>query len=369
MDAVLGLLLRPQKQRKALSPKRILLSNIAHLGDVIVATSVLPALKSAYPDAEIGFLIGSWCLPLMQGHPLVSQCHILDHWMHNRTALSRREKWRIYRRTRAAALTEIKSARYDLAIDLYSGLPNTLPLLWQTKIPTRAGYSSAGFGPLATHCLDLTESRQHMSERHRELLRLLGVAETDLTKMAPVLPPVPTKALEELREELNTLGLHFGEYVVFHPGASAAFREWPEERWRELAVRLTNAGHSIVFTGNRPQESALIERIREGLPRCVSLCGKLSWPMFVGAIQEARFIVCVDTSAGHVAGALGKPSAVIIPGLMPYLWRPLGPSSRMLMAPVPCSPCHLNNGCAGMECIQNLSLEQVYQACLQETPC
>jgi len=53
------------------TPRRILVANTAHLGDLVLATSVLPALKSAHPEAEIGFLCGGWNQPLAEGHPLV----------------------------------------------------------------------------------------------------------------------------------------------------------------------------------------------------------------------------------------------------------------------------------------------------------
>jgi len=364
LDATLRLLVRARPvSGPVAAPRRILISNIAHLGDVIVATSVLPALHAAYPQAEFGFLIGSWSLPVLEGHPLVTRRHVFDHWMQSRASAPRREKWRVHRRTRAPALREIRAVGYDLAIDLYWNMPNTLPLLWQARIPVRVGYGSAGFGPLATHCLELSEARDHVLERHRVLLGLLLVDAHCLSLMRPTLPPASSQTLADVTARLREMGVNQENYVVFHPGASARFKEWPEQKWRALALGLTGAGCDIVFTGHGASEEAMIQRIIRGVPGCASLCGRISWQGVVGVIQQARLLACVDTVAGHIAGAVGTPSAVLTAGPSPYLWKPTGAPSRVLMAPVPCAPCHRNYGCTGMECLRDLDVEQALDAC------
>jgi len=365
LDAVLRLIYRHRVPPTIPADvRRILISNIAHLGDIIVATSVLPALQDRFPGVEFGFLVGSWCVPILEGHPLVARCHVLDHWMHTRAKVPFREKWRIYQRTRTKALREIKAVKYDLAIDLYWNMPNTLPFLKQTGIPIRAGYGSAGFGPLATHCLELSESRDHISERHRKLLALLSVENHSLSLMQPVLSPVSAEMQGQMAERLRKFGIKLRNYIVFHPGASTPLKEWPEERWRALAIHFTKAGHNIIFTGHGVVEEAMITRVMASLPGCVNLCGRLKWSSFVCIIQEAQLLVSVDTVAGHIAGAVGTPSQVLTIGRNPYLWKPMGGRSQMLMAPVPCAPCHRNYGCAGMECMRDVTVEHVIQACL-----
>lgn len=366
LDAGLRLLYRRQLLTAApANVRRILISNIAHLGDIIVATSVLPALQDRFPGVEFGFLVGSWCVPILEGHPLVARCHVLDHWMHTRAKVPFREKWRIYRRTRTKALREIKAVKYDLAIDLYWNMPNTLPFLKQTGIPIRAGYGSAGFGPLATHCLELSESRNSVSERHEQLLSLLGVEPQSLARMKPSLAPVSPEARQDLAQHFKEAGIDLNNYLVFHPGAADTFREWPEDKWRALSVALTALGHHVIFTGYSKRESEMIARICSGLPGTLNLSGRLPWVSFVAVIAQARLTVCVDTVAGHIAGAVGTPSAVITAGRYPYLWKPIGAACDVLMAEVPCAPCHRNYGCEGMECMQDLEAERVHRTCLK----
>ena len=85
LDYLLGRMCRRPAPPAPGAPRRILLANGAHLGDVLLSTAVLPAIKTAFPDAEIGFLIGSWSREVLADHPLVARLHFVDHWKLNRS--------------------------------------------------------------------------------------------------------------------------------------------------------------------------------------------------------------------------------------------------------------------------------------------
>ena len=328
----------------------------------MVATAILPVLKSAFPDCKIGFLIGSWARPVLDDHPLVDHIHVLDHWAANRAAVPRRDKQKRYFQTRRRALREVRALAYDAAIDLCWNFPNTLPFLWQARIPVRIGYRSGGAGPLATHALDFDERELHVLERHLALVRRLPVREEDLAKAAPVLAPVSGADSVAWQGEMLANGLTRGGYAVLHVGAGGNLKAWPAAKWRLLAQKWLDVGTPLVFTGAGGKDAALIAEIMTGLNGGVNMCDRLSWGGLVAAITQAGMVVCVDTVAGHVAGAVGTPCAVITTGQSPYLWHPLGANHRVLTHSVPCAPCHRGLGCAGMECIRSLEVEQVYQA-------
>jgi ADP-heptose:LPS heptosyltransferase len=343
-------------------PKRLLIANTAHLGDLVVATALLPVLKSAFPECKIGFLIGSWARCVLEGHPLVGDIHILDQWASNRAAVPRRDKRRRYFRTRREALREVKAAGYDTAIDLSWSFPNTLPFLWQAQIPVRIGYHSGGGGPLATHSLDFDARDLHVSERHLALVRLLPVGEKDLAKFTPNLAPIRAVDQVDWERKMQAAGLARGDYAVFHAGAGGSLKVWPAAKWRLLTQRWLEAGSTVVFTGFGEKDSALIDEITAGLSGCVNMCGQLGWGGLVAAITQARLVICVDTVAGHIAGAAGTPCAVIMTGQNPCLWHPLGQSHQVVTHSVPCAPCHRGLGCAEMECIRGVEIEQVISA-------
>jgi ADP-heptose:LPS heptosyltransferase len=344
-------------------PRRILLANGAHLGDVLLSLGVLAPLRSAYPRARIGFLIGSWARPLLRDHPLVDWVHVVDHWKLNRAPLPLWHKLAHHHRTRRMALREIRDNHYDVAIDLYSYFPNTIPLLWQAGIPVRIGYTSGGFGPLLTHRLAWTHQQRHITDYQADLLRLLGLTDKHLACQHVILSPGDSQLPRRVREELRRHALPPDDFIIFHMGTGALLKEWPEGNWRQLATRAVNAGRTLVFTGSTAQERSNCDQVVAGLGRCLNLCGRLSWQEFVATVRAARVLVGVDSVAGHVAAAVGTPCVVVYSGITdPAQWGPRGTASKVLSHHVPCAPCYLSRGCAGMECVRLVSVDEVHAA-------
>jgi ADP-heptose:LPS heptosyltransferase len=338
-------------------PRRILLANGAHLGDVLLSLAVLPVLRSNWPRARIGFVIGSWARPVVDDHPLVDWVHVVDHWKLNRAPLPFWQKVRHHQHTRRRALGEIRRRRYDVSIDLYYYFPNTIPLLWQAGIPVRVGYTSAGFGPLLTHAVDWTNQDRHVTDYQADLLRLLGLPAEASPRAAH--GPLPRTAPEEgLRRVWPR-----GDFLVFHLGTGAPLREWPLANWRDLAARLAGTGPTLVFTGSTEPERRNCQRVLAGLPGCLNLCGRLTWPEFVATVRRARVLVGVESVAGHVAAAVGTPCVVVYSGITnPAHWGPRGNVCTVLSHPVPCAPCYRSRGCVGMECVRRVSVDEVHAA-------
>lgn len=348
-----------QHERPAIpgEPKGILLCNGAHLGDLLLSTAVLPVLRSAYPGTRIAFLVGSWASDVVRDHPLVDRIHVVDHWKLNRTAASSASRMRRYFSSRARALREIRSERYDVAVDLYYYFPNSIPLLKQAGIPVRIGYTSGGFGPLLTHALDWTEGR-HAMDYQADLLGFLpGVRSRETGRPRPALARLRPEAVLGL---LARLGLGARGYLVLHTGAGGRFKEWPGQKWRALAARLASAGHPLVFTGSSGIQRKNADRVARGLDSAVNLCGQLGWREFVAVVENARALIGVDSVAGHVAATVGTPFVVISTGINPLSqWSPRGAPGHVLTHPVPCSPCYQSGGCTTMECVRGVRIEQV----------
>jgi ADP-heptose:LPS heptosyltransferase len=356
-DAILRLtIFRSGQEGLTVVPNRILIANGAHLGDVVLATAVLQALKSAFPKVKIGVLIGSWSHAVILDHPLVDWIHTVDHWKLNRSGNALWLKWRQYLGTRAKALKEIRSIGYDVAIDLYYFFPNSVLLLWQLAIPMRIGYTSGGLGPLLTHPVDWKNQDISVVQYHAELLRRLGLESQDLELLRPTLPAVNPE-----RSAAFTSVLGFSsKYLVLHLGTGHKLKEWPMPKWRQLVEYLVSKGCRLVFTGAGAKEHREIEGIIHGLPNCHNLCGLLDWQAFVSTLSQARIVIGVDSIAGHIAAAVGTPSVIIGNGISnPHHWRPQSENCTVLMHEVPCAPCYRKQGCEGMECVQGISAGDV----------
>ena len=358
-------LLKPHSQRVA-DPKRILLLNGAHFGDLVISSSLLPVLQSAYPGAEIGLVCGSWAREVLRGHPLVAHSHVVDHWRLNRSGAGILRKLLQYWKTRSVALREIRALQYDMAICLHGWYPDMANLAWSAAIPVRSAFANSLWARLAT------VTARHPGDEEpfvmqgiclTALLRAIGVGEEHIRLRHASLPPSGRQATEEVSRLLDGAAPGEMPYSIIHMGSGVPAKELPVSFWRTIAEGISGS-QRVLFTGAGARE---IGRIREilkelvGLPggledRIVDAGGKLSWGGFVAAVRHAEAVYGLDSAAAHVAAAVGTPCFAVYSGIgLVGRWRPDGPSVLVWNTPVPCSPCHLPNGCAAMSCMKGVT--------------
>lgn len=341
-------------------PRKILLSNAGHLGDVIISTGLLPVLHSYFPGVEIGFLCGSWASPIVSHHPLIAHTHFLDHWyLQRKNGAISKKILQYYLEDKKKVIREISMLEYDVAIDVRSWFPNLIPILWQSNIPIRIGYNRVGFGPLLTHSIDYGYNRRHELEHQFELLRILGVESSALQMAKPILPPVS----EEAAHEAHLLVSSLKRYRVLHVASSTPSRDWPISEWQLLAKNLIARNITPVFTGRGPRDALLISEIVKAAPSSINACNLLSWDGLVALVERSEMIYSVETSIGHMAAALGRPVVSIYGGMAdPLHWKPYGDRVVMVTNLLSCTPCFKKYGCDTRECLNQLSVRQVIEA-------
>lgn len=113
--------------------------------------------------------------------------------------------------------------------------------------------------------------------------------------------------------------------VVIHPGAAAAARRWPADRFAAVAKALHAEGHDVVVTGGA-DERALAQTValQAGLPETAVLAGELDLLGMVALINDCKLLVCGDTGVGHIATATGAPSVLLFGPTPPRRWGPRG---------------------------------------------
>jgi ADP-heptose:LPS heptosyltransferase len=113
--------------------------------------------------------------------------------------------------------------------------------------------------------------------------------------------------------------------IVVHPGADAAARRWPPERFAAVAEALHKRGHPVVITAGAGEEP-LARQVAEhaGLPGTAVLGGAadVPFPQLAALVAQARAVIVGDTGLAHLASALGTPSVVLFGPVAPRLWGP-----------------------------------------------
>lgn len=339
--------------------ERVLLNCGGHIGDAVMLTALLPSIRMHYPRAQLAVLCGNWSRAVFDGHSLVDQVFILEHWKLDRRPRGRMTKLLRYLRSTVQLVHRLRQQRFDLAIDPYPYFPNAALLLWLSRIPYTAGFTSGGAGALYDLAVPLRYRNAEITELQFDLLATLGLPRQPAAALHPKL------AVDD-SAWIALLALHpglTGYYIVIHPGAGSAVKQWPLAHWQKFLDAQDQAEMQIVITGRGPGERALADGLVAGRRHVLSLVDQLDWTQFVAVIARSRAVLCVDSAAAHIAAAFSRPTAVIAPGITDSLiWRPLNAKCRTLTAAVPCSPCFRADGCSTMDCVRGVSANDAEDA-------
>ncbi|MHB1038110.1 MAG: glycosyltransferase family 9 protein [Pirellulales bacterium] len=319
-------------------PKSILLVQLDHLGDAVITTVMLPALRRRWPEASIEVLAGAWNREVFEACPEVDRVYV-SHV--NR--FSRRDRfgwtwatlwWGWFLRRR----------KFDLAIDVRGEFPLAL-ILRLSGAKHRLGWNCGGGGFLLTQSPKYVPNRPEVESR-LALLAELGIEPDAEETWRPRFSPA-SEMREEMALELAELGPADRPLFVLHIGSGTRAKRWPVKHWRALLGQLiVDYGARIVLVGDA--EDRLIGRriTRERpWPGVADWTGRLSIVQLAAILESAHLFVGADSGPAHLAAAVGTPVVALFSGTNDSRqWQPAGHHVAVVCHEVACSPCH------GQEC-------------------
>lgn len=328
---------------------KVLVIETGLIGELLVITPALRALRAAYPGASVTVMASPGPAAVLVGNPHVARI----------VAPSAKERAGPGGLLRLAAW--IRAQRFDAAVVLHTSFRSAL-LAALGGVPVRAGLAWEARGFLLTTKAPRGRSAYEVDE-HLRVLSLLGVRasgrelELHLTD----------QEREEARGLLGDVGTA-GPIVCLHPGASREIRRWPWDRFAELGARLAAEGAASPVYLYGPREHELSERVAEGFSRLGVGRVLTLFPRNVrilGAVfAEASAVVTNNSGPMHVAAAVGVPG-VFIHGPTPVRrWQPPGERYVALFAEdVDCRPCD-TSACRQTKllCMEGVPVEEVHRA-------
>lgn len=306
---------------------RVLLVRNDRLGDLVLTTPAITALRQALPGARIDLLCSGYAEPLVRRNPHLNNI-LTDRGAHDDSDLDE-------------LVREVRSRDYDSAVVFVHSRKNAR-LVSKAGIPLRVGPWVRLWDPLRfNRPVRQRRSRGEKNEAgyNLDLLAPLGVVAAELP---PPLVLPGADALGEAERFLEELtGVSPGTPLVgVHPGMGGSAFNWPEHRWRELIdILCEREGLKVLLTGSE-SERGLIERLVAGLPsgRAHPATG-LGLELFIGVLARLSALAAPSTGPLHIASALGVPVAGIYSPLRahhPRRWGPIGPGARTFLPPVDC---------------------------------
>ena len=308
--------------------KRVLCVRLDALGDVLMTSPALAALKASGEERRLTLLASSAGAAIAPLLPMIDETIVYDApWMKATTLRSEGSFDR-------AMMERLRADRFDAAVifTVYSQNPLPAALFCHlADIPRRLAHARENPYQLLTDWIAEPEPQQfvrHEVQRQLDLVAAIG-ARTEEVRLAIRIRP---EIVEGMLDRLTSAGIEFDRpWLVIHPGASAPSRRYPPENFA-AAARILALNHrcQLVFTGSQ-QEGPLIESVigAAGVP-AICLAGRTSLEELAALLSHASLLISNNTGPVHLAAAVGTPVIALFGPTDPRVWGPRGSNVRII---------------------------------------
>jgi predicted lipopolysaccharide heptosyltransferase III len=330
--------------------RRILVVRLRSIGDTILSTPSLIALKRFLPDARIDILLEDWVAPVLDGFDAVDSV----------LTVSRKEK-----KTRIETAWQIHRNRYDVAFNLHGGTTATF-FVRASGAKYRVGFENYQYNFLYTHLvpspLEFWQTQHaHSAEQQLALLGFVGVPVKDKPKSRLV---VSEKNAEEMDLFLHVHGIDDEELALIHPAAAFEAKQWSVEKFAEVIDYLAARNIFSVAVASL-EEKHIIEELSRKTLTVFHGFTDLTLPEITALASRAKIFVGNDSGIAHIAAAVNTPTVVIFGSSNINHWRPwTNAPNEIVYAQKVCNhPLdETRKGSENPKCIRCVTVEEVCKA-------
>jgi len=340
----------------------ILIVLIAGIGDLILASKSIRAIRNGYPDADIHLLTNSEAVPIAQNYRYV------DHvWSFPIRELRKDKRYFI---DIIKILLELRKIKFDFAVNLYTvsswmGAMKMGFLFLLVGAKRGIGHDSKGFGLFIDKKVPVGTFR----DRH------FADAMLDIALLAGGIPDTKgieifwDKKCEKKWERLFLKKQDVSQEIVIgiNPGGDRLNRRWNPDRYAFLADRLIEDYKAkVVFLGG-PGEENIVGYIESRMKNdIVNLAGKLKLNDLAYLISRFDLLITNDSGPMHIGTAVGTRMVAIFGPEDPVLMGPYSSPGlyRVVCKNVSCRPCNKKR-CNRPICLDMITSEEVYEKCIE----
>ena len=321
--AALGRLL-PQKDQ-IWTPGRIVFIRPCCIGDVVMATPALTALRETFPEAHITWAVGTWSKAAISDHPA------LDALLDTGPAANPCRNLGEFR----YFVGLLRAGAFDLAVSL-SRSPLMSLAVWLSGIPLRAGLDSAGrgFGYNLRVPVDPAR-RQHESEIYLRVIRAIAGQDLQAYANVPVCPSAEAAIISRLEAQSVTR-----PFIVAHPGGgknpgmTMASKRYPPAQLATLLDAVTAARPADLILLGGPGDKDIVAAVAEKLDRpVIEWVGELTFAEIAALAVGAMCYIGNDSGLTHLAAAAGATTVMMMGPSDPQRYAPYTANHLVLWKP------------------------------------
>lgn len=304
--------------------RRVLVVKLRSIGDTVLSTPSLIALKRFLPDAQIDILLEDWVAPVLDGFDAVDNVISVGKSSSDRLKTA----WKLRRR------------QYDLAINLHGGTTATM-FVRATGARHRIGYSYYQYPFFYNHLLSSASDfwkreKTHSAEQQLALVGFVGVPVDTLPKTRLA---ANERYIGTIRERYPKFEISDLKFALLHPSTAFYTKQWPTENFARTAEFLAEKGLHAVAVGSKGENKGLdnLKRL-SNIP--VTIFDDLTLPEITALASKARIFVGNDSGIAHIAAAVNTPSVVVFGSSNRDHWRPWTDApNEIVFEPFGCQPC------------------------------
>jgi len=315
------------------------------IGDMVLLTPALRALREEFPGARIQMLVNPLVDSLMERNPYLDGVMVYD----------KRSEHRGIRQMRRMA-SRLRAKQFDIAVILHPTSVRSAILPFMAGIPERIGTNLRGRGPFLT---TKTKNRTGIHEVQRYLdivspvvgsnhdgkLEFWGIDEND-------------EAFAE-----RVLESHAGPVIGINPSTTWPSKRWPAERFIALADLLTQRfGAQILLTGGSGDVHLGDEIMENTSSEPLNLIGRTSLWQLGALIKRCDLYITCDSGPMHISAALETPTIALFGPTDPVRHRPYGESHAVIKKDIQCSPCYERECKEKHDCMRAIQVEDIVEA-------
>ena len=329
---------------------RVLVVRLRSIGDTVLATPSLIALRRFLPDAQIDILLEDWVAPVLDGFDAVDNVLTVSKEAKDRLKIARK----------------IRRNKYDLAFNLHGGTTATF-LIRASGAPHRVGYSYYQYSFLYNHLLSSAtdfwqQEKTHSAEQQLALLGFVGVPVEDKPKSRLF---VTEKALNSIENNLKSkIQNPKSKIALLHPVAAFDTKQWATENFALVAEFLHEKSFQIVAVAT-PKEREVLENLKQMAKIPILIFDDLTLPEITALASRAKIFIGNDSGIAHIAAAVQTPSVVIFGSSNRTHWRPwTNAKHEIVYEKLPCQPCagYICKEFDQPKCILSVKVENVINA-------
>ena len=333
--------------------KRVLIVRLDRIGDVLLSTPVIKAVRDACPKAYIAVMARRHAKEILEGNPYLNEVIIYEKTGRERGFFRN-----------LSFIRNLRRKKFDVALILHP-TSRTHLLISLAGIPVTIGYNKK-WGFLLSKKIPHTKhyGLKHEIEYVLDMMRYTGVE----PKSASMHMPINSRSEDRVTAYFRVKGIGKDDLcIAVNPGASCISKRWSPEKFARAAGRLVEKyGAKVIILAGK-DDKVLGDKVASLLDKnCINLSGKTTIGDVASVLRRVKLFISNDSGPVHIASAVGTPVIAIFGrsdrGLSPRRWGPTGERDIVLHKDVGCVECLAHKCAKGFKCLEAVTVEDVVTA-------